>query len=417
LSYSALVSQVILPQKRENLSNAAMPNLTLDDIERVPAIARQTWCEWFGAIGDQSAMGIGGGGAGMNSPVTAAFSQAQSASRSGGLIGGYELRALLQEEFDQWDEFVKHSPQGTLFHSTLWLQAAAVPFVLYGCFRGGRLCGGCAVELVGEGAAAHSALTPYLGVLFQRPNAKYVTTLSTNKEIAAALAIFLKNQFSSLELRLPPEVEDLQPFLWQGFHAGVRYTYRLLLPDLDVVLHNMDSARRRNLGTAERAGVTIDSGAAFSDVMGLTEQSFRRQGLTVGFRDAALRFNAALEKAGHCRGFLARDRHGTALASVWIVWDEKRAYYLIGGYDDASRTNGAMPLAMWHAIRFTALELKLREFDFEGSMIPAVERFFRKFGGTLRPTYTLTYRKPASFGRRLVRRALQLAALSPRVPA
>lgn len=322
----------------------------------------------------------------------------------------YVIRALEPVEFAGWEELVRESPQGTLFHSPLWLGAANVPYKLFGCFRGAELWGGFAAGLVGERAAGapHPALTPYLGIVFPKPEAKYVTTISANKAVASAFAAFLRREFDSVQFRFAPEVFDLQPFIWEGFGIGVRYTYRVPLEDLDAVLRNMDAKRRNDIRNAERGGVAVESGAAFGQVMALSDKSFKRQGLEAGFSDAAFRFSAALTAARRCRGFLARGRGGEPLAAAWIVWDEKRAYYLVGGYDEGAETSGALSLALWRAIEFTARELRLREFDFEGSMVPAIERYFRKFGGTLLPTYTVSYQKRAGFAIRVARRLARL---------
>ena len=136
--------------------------------------------------------------------------------------------------------------------------------------------------------------------------------------------------------------------------------------------------------------------------------SFKRQGLVAGDGPAEARFEAALRRAGRCQAFLARSKEGEPLGGVWIAWDDKRAYYLLGGFDHSAKSNNAVALAMWRAIQFTATNLKLPEFDFEGSMIPAVERFFRKFGGTIIPNYTIRYRRPVGFDRRVVRKLVRL---------
>ncbi|MCL5071056.1 MAG: GNAT family N-acetyltransferase, partial [Actinobacteria bacterium] len=102
----------------------------------------------------------------------------------------------------------------------------------------------------------------------------------------------------------------------------------------------------------------------------------------------------ALEKAGRCRAFVTRNAQGEAIAGVYIIWDEKRCYYLLGGYDPEQSHHGGSALAMWEAIRFTKNELGLDEFDFEGSMVPQIEQFFRKFGSRLTPYYTVSWTKP-----------------------
>ena len=112
----------------------------------------------------------------------------------------YEIRALDQSEFARWDEFVQKSPQGTLFHTTLWLEASGVPFRLLGCFRGSEMHGGCAIGIVGRRTAGrpYPSLTPYLGVLYPLSDAKYVTEISNNKEIGSAFAVFLRSEFDSV---------------------------------------------------------------------------------------------------------------------------------------------------------------------------------------------------------------------------
>jgi hypothetical protein len=330
-------------------------------------------------------------------------------TQSSKVARGYEIRALDTSEFARWDEFVRQSPQGTLFHTSLWLEALGAPFRLFGYFRGKELYGGFATGLIGRRCAGrpHPSLTPYLGILYPQSNAKYVTRISTEKEIARAFAAFLKNEFDRVDFRFPPEVVDLQPFIWEGFSAGLRYTYRLSLSSLKTILDNMDTKRRTKLASAERQGVQVEVGADFADVMRLSDRSFQRQGLMATIRPAAERVEATLRQAGRCLGFLACSREGEPLSSVWIAWDEKRAYCLLGGYEHSAKSNNAVSLAMWRTIQFTVTDLKLPEFDFEGSMIPAVEQFYRKFGATLTPTYTIHYQRP-TIGRRAARKLVRL---------
>jgi hypothetical protein len=313
----------------------------------------------------------------------------------------YEIRALAADEFPRWDEFVRQSPQGTLFHTPLWLQATGIPFQLLGCFRGIEMRGGFALSLVGDRAAgmAHQGITPYLGVLYPISQGKYVTEISNNKEIGIAFASYLKREFKQIDIGFPPEVIDLMPFRWQGFTSTVGYTYRLSLKHFESVFENMDATRRRNIVSAEKAGVKVETGADLGQILHLRDKTFERQGLPSEYVQAAFKLEQALRPVGRCLGFLARNKENEPAGGVWIVWDEKRAYYLLGGYDHAAKSNNAVALAMWRAIQYTATNLQLAEFDFEGSVIPPVERFFRKFGGTLTPLYTIRYRRPSLVGR------------------
>ena len=81
----------------------------------------------------------------------------------------------------------------------------------------------------------------------------------------------------------------------------------------------------------------------------------------------------------NCRKiFFARDLQNRTHAALYLIWDENSAYYLMGGSDPALRNSGANSLLMWEAIQFASTVTN--KFDFEGSMIEPIERFFRSFG-------------------------------------
>jgi len=77
------------------------------------------------------------------------------------------------------------------------------------------------------------------------------------------------------------------------------------------------------------------------------------------------------------------------IGGVYIIFDNKRSYYILGGYDTNKSHYGASAYALWEAIKYTKNQLLLNEFDFEGSMAQQIEHFFRQFGGILTPYYSI----------------------------
>jgi hypothetical protein len=61
---------------------------------------------------------------------------------------------------------------------------------------------------------------------------------------------------------------------------------------------------------------------------------------------------------------------------------------LFGGNSKDENTSGAGSATLWECIR-KAKSLNLKRFDFEGSMNPGIEHYFRGFGGVLTPYYTV----------------------------
>jgi hypothetical protein len=54
----------------------------------------------------------------------------------------------------------------------------------------------------------------------------------------------------------------------------------------------------------------------------------------------------------------------------------------------------SMALLLWECMRFCKEEIGVAEFDFDGSDVASVERFFRGFGGRLTPRFSVTWGRP-----------------------
>jgi hypothetical protein len=114
-----------------------------------------------------------------------------------------------------------------------------------------------------------------------------------------------------------------------------------------------------------------------------THERQKRQ-INKAFLESIL-FRFANEKTGFA---FATYRGDVPVACSFIVHDGRTAYYLLGGYNSEKKHHGAGALSMFEAIQH-AQKLGLQAFDFEGSMIPAIERYFRGFGGKLTPYFSV----------------------------
>lgn len=123
------------------------------------------------------------------------------------------------------------------------------------------------------------------------------------------------------------------------------------------------------------------------------EKTFSRQSIKPNYKTAAYNYNKVATEAGQGKSFQAIDKHGNIIAVEYLVWDNKESYGLLGGYDSESSCRGAKSLALWEGIKFSK-GIGLQQFDFEGSMIPQIEHFVRKFGGKQTPYFTIRWCKP-----------------------
>lgn len=320
-----------------------------------------------------------------------------------------ECRPLTPAELPAWDAFVASLETGMPFHSSRWLSAVAADFTVFACFSGTRIVAGMPVvrqKRDGLRTVKQPPLTPYLGILSNPPSDKTVARRSFEKEIATALAAAVLRDHDSVTVNFTPDWIDLHGFMWAGFSTAVRYTYLLPLASIESAWNGMDARRRNDIRRAEKDGVVVRRSDDHEALLRLVGATFSRQGLAPSFFKVARQIHSVVEQDGRSALFAAFQGDDAApVAAVYLVWDRRRAYYLLGGYDESRAHGGAHALAMWKAIEFAA-QLGLQQFDFEGSQIPQVEKYFRKFGGELTPYYRVTWTSPRA---RLIGDAMRLA--------
>jgi len=229
--------------------------------------------------------------------------------------------------------------------------------------------------------------TQTLGVWLAPTNAKYSKRVGQEKEIISSLIDSLpKHQvfFQSFH----HSFVNWMPFYFRGFEQTTKYSYVIEdLSDTDRIWKEMSSAVRRDVRMAEKTLSIVEdiSDGQFYDVICKT---YQRQGMAVPF--SRERFSSFTEKViarGAGKMFGAVDNQKRIHAVVFLVWDKNCAYYLIGGGDPELRHSGGATLCIWEAIKFSSTVTKA--FDFEGSMVEGIERFFRGFGGKQKPYFRI----------------------------
>jgi Acetyltransferase (GNAT) domain len=186
-----------------------------------------------------------------------------------------------------------------------------------------------------------------------------------------------------------PTVMNALPFYWAGYRLEVQYTYRL--EDIRSEESLWDGLRgniRREIRKARRL-VEVRDDLGLDRFYAVWAQTFERQRLAPPVSLSALeRLDAACGPRGARTILFAQDDAKRIHAVSYFVWDHNGAYFLLGGGDAELRTSGAGSLLMWEGI--TRARAVTDVFDFEGSMLKPVERFFRAFGSRQTPYLRVT---------------------------
>ena len=234
------------------------------------------------------------------------------------------------------------------------------------------------------------ALTQTLGPWLRETEGKSSTMLAQHKDWLQALIAQLP-PFAHFIQNWHWQMSNWLPFYWAGFQQTTRYTYILQeLSDEQELWQGLQENIRTDIKKAgNRLQLRVRDDLTVDDFLVLNRMTFARQNMALPYTEA---FVHQLDQACAARQarkiFIAEDAQGRRHAGVYIVWDGNSAYYLMGGGDPALRNSGATSLCMWEAIKFAATVTQ--RFDFEGSMIEPVEKFFRAFGAQQTPYFTVS---------------------------
>lgn len=282
--------------------------------------------------------------------------------------------------------------KGTVFNLPEWLEMYEKNILVNGIFNDNHELIGSFFLFVGQKFKMKFVITPpytpNMGLFYINPAQSKANGLTFDKEVMTLIKDHLNSLKAKLiTIALPFSAKDTQPFFWDKYKVIPNYTYRLELNKTeDQLFENLTSEKRKSVKKAEKDGLEIKLTDDYKSVKTLVEKTFDRKekGLIKNYLNKIL-FEFA--KPENSFAFIAT-KDGKPSASVFCIHYNKTAFYLFGGYDDNNKHHGAGVSCMWQSILY-AKKLGIEVFDFEGSMLVEVEKYFREFGGELVPYYTI----------------------------
>ncbi|MCC6600889.1 MAG: hypothetical protein IT223_09480, partial [Crocinitomicaceae bacterium] len=193
------------------------------------------------------------------------------------------------------------------------------------------------------------------------------------------------------KLDFPPDWRDVQPMVWEGFEVSPRFTYRIHLAEKGKHwMDDTDPKLRNMIMKAQRDGLKI--------IIPENSEIVLRQ-IIAGLNEKSIKHHPQLLEN------IINSGDESGMASLQVLDKEKpvysaafriagnEAYYLLATFDKSAGSNAISAFGLYSVIEYCR-EKECSVFDFEGSMIPGVEKFFRSFGGELTPYFSIKGGRP-----------------------
>jgi len=301
---------------------------------------------------------------------------------------------VILKPIDNVDLFCeKAEPALGVFSSNSWLSIYGNDLKLIGIYKDEhQLIGGfyyLKTKKYGFTFIKLPPYTPHCGLFFINDSSNQSSVLSFQKEVLEEVCKYISNQASTLTvLALPSSIIDTQSFIWSNYKVIPNYTYRIdLNQSIEQIKSQLDSKNRNAINKAIKEEVQVlENHISNQELFNFFSNSLHTAGANVYQTELE---NIFLQFANSSNSFSLTAKKGdVVLGNVFCVYDKNTCYYLLGGVDKSSGIQGINNLLILKSIE-KAKDLGCVIFDFEGSMLKGVEKFFRSFGPTMHPYYTI----------------------------
>lgn len=236
---------------------------------------------------------------------------------------------------------------------------------------------------------SQALLTPRNGIVLSYPkNQKLTSRVSFERKVIKELIEKLeKMNLISYNQNYNYDFNNWLPLYWNGFKQTTRYSY-LISASSEWNEKDIDSTTRNLIRKAEKF-VNIYEDISIEEFYKINSMTYSRKGM---INPCPIELIKRLDNEcvnRNCRKILcAKDSEGNIHAAIYLVWDKTSVYYLMGGVNPEFKSTNATSMLLLNAIKFS-LENGLN-FDFEGSMIESIEKFFSSFGAVRKEYYNIS---------------------------
>ncbi len=292
------------------------------------------------------------------------------------------------------DQFTEKAEESIgVFGSKRWLSVYDDKLILIGIYKDEhQLIGGfyfLRTKKYGFNFIKLPPYTPHCGLFFVSESKNKASVNNFSKEVMNDICAYFTGQKSSLTiLAFPSEIIDLQPFIWDKYKVIPNYTYRIdLLNTIENIKANFDTKNRNVINKAIKEEVVVSENSLNGEaLLKFFKGSLKAAGANI-YEDELKKI--FLEFSDPSNSFsLSAKKDDIFLGAVFCVFDKNTCYYLLGGVNKNAGIQGVNNLLIQKSIE-KAKALGCNTFDFEGSMLKGVEKFFRGFGPELIPYYTV----------------------------
>jgi len=283
-----------------------------------------------------------------------------------------------------WNDFVTTSPQGCIYHFTWYLDVICPDWsaiVVGNAEHWNAIMPLPLSQKVGINYALQAPFAQYSGVLFRPQIGKQLTQWNNKKRWCEFIVQHIPTSIKLFKFNFAPQFDYPLPFHWNGYQLEAKYTYWLSLePTAKEIEQGFAKSVRQAIRKSKQEGLVLVEAENIDDLLRFSLQ--QKKFLPDSQYQKLPELWQALKERDKGMVLEVRDKNGVLHTGGLFLKDAERWITIFGSNSKPeSKETGAVAYMLSEAIQMAKRE-GVDYFDFEGSMMEGVERFFRSFGGS-----------------------------------
>lgn len=285
---------------------------------------------------------------------------------------------------EKWNTFVERSPQGYIYHYTWYLDIVCPNWKAIVIKNNQEWLAVMPLNIQRKWGLSYifqPLLTQFLGILFKPQDSKMEKNLSDKKDWITEIINYIPKQVKLFNYNFSPHFDYPLPFYWYKYQLFTRYNYELDLSEgKNRLLENLHTKTRYQIKKTQKENNVVVEVSSDIDAFISEHKKSGRSFLNTNIFSLITDLYKKAYTLNKATLLIAKSEDKILTGTIFMKYKENWIN-LYGSLKNSQESEKrATEILLWKAIQM-AVENGATRFDFEGSMIEGVERFYRKFGG------------------------------------
>ena len=282
---------------------------------------------------------------------------------------------------EEWNHFIDLSPHYTIYAKSFYLDALHPNWKGLYCYHNDRLLAVmplCVKSILGFKWIVKPSWIQYLGIFFRPINEKRHRYYFLLKMAIQSMCEVIGKNADFFNYNFVPSFQYHIPFIWRNFNVTPCHSYHLdLAGSIEELYANFSTSVTNHIRRAQKLKLNVVENNSISELIQiLSERNIIDKNQC---RSLNKLWDVLVVNSTCFTIYIQNPKDNKIYCGGAFIVDKESIIFLASGMNSQFKSCGAVSLMIWSVIQKAKSMGNITKIDFEGSMTPSIENYFRSF--------------------------------------